>query len=366
MKKYCQGCGVKIQTSDPKKRGFIRSEVYDKDPNDFYCERCFKLIHYNKREDIPFNEDEFKNIIKRIATSKSLVVNVLDIFDLAGTFQENIRSYFPDNPLIVIGNKFDLFLNSVKVGKIENYLANFLEEKNISADGIMVLSSKKAIDLNRLYQLITKYQIGSKVYLFGTTNVGKSSIINGFMEIFQLPNKKLTTSTTIGTTLDFVEVSLPNGTTLFDTPVIPNINQATYYLNHKNAHALIPQKYIKPKVYQLHPGQTLFIGGFGYLQFVEGEKSSFVLNFPPALIIHRTKNENADSFFKTHQDDILKIPNSIERKRLGKMKKYDFLFDESKKDLCLSGLGFITLIGKGKVHYYGYDKIKVSYREAII
>ena len=111
----------------------------------------------------------------------------------------------------------------------------------------MVLSSKKAIDLNRLYQLITKYQIGSKVYLFGTTNVGKSSIINGFMEIFQLPNKKLTTSTTIGTTLDFVEVSLPNGTTLFDTPGIPNINQATYYLNHKNAHALIPQKYINQK-----------------------------------------------------------------------------------------------------------------------
>ena len=38
----------------------------------------------------------------------------------------------------------------------------------------------------------------------------------------------------------------------------------------------------------------------------------------------------------------------------------------NQKDLCLSGLGFITLIGKGKVHYYGYDKIKVSYREAII
>ena len=48
MKNRCDGCGAKIQMTDPKKIGYIRSEVYYKNPDKFLCERCHNLKHYNK------------------------------------------------------------------------------------------------------------------------------------------------------------------------------------------------------------------------------------------------------------------------------------------------------------------------------
>ena len=46
MNKKCTGCGSLLQTTSQKEKGYIKTEKI-KDSN--YCERCFKIIHYNEK-----------------------------------------------------------------------------------------------------------------------------------------------------------------------------------------------------------------------------------------------------------------------------------------------------------------------------
>lgn len=362
----CDGCGAKIQSVDPQKKGYIKSEVYLKNPDNFYCERCYNLIHYNRNLVTEINEQEFQDNIKKIAQSGALVVNIVDIYDLEGTIVPIINDYFPNNDLIIVGNKFDLFLNSVKVTRVKNYLINFLKEKSITTKSTLIISSFNENDIIRLLNEIDRLQAGRDVYLFGMTNVGKSSIVNGIIKILKGKQGKVTVSNIIGTTLDFIKIPLPNKTFLIDTPGILNYHQATYYLDNEHMSLLTPRKFIKPKVFQLNPNQALFIGGFCVFKFYEGVKSSFVVNVPNGMVIHRTKLENYQSFYDEHKDDILLIPNENERNKLGNFKKYNFSFSDEKIDITISGLGFVTLIGSGRVEVECFEKIKVSSRKAII
>ena len=367
MKTRCEGCGVKIQTLDPTKIGYIRSEVYLKNPDDFLCERCYNLIHYHKNVEVLYNENDFLNNVKKIADSKGLVVNIVDIFDLEGTCIENINQLFPNSKIILVANKFDLFLNTVNVSRVKEYLNRYLKSKSIDVDKSLIISSFKQNDIIRLLKTIEEFAAGRDAYLFGVTNVGKSSIINQISRLIHQNNPKVTVSNTVGTTLDFIKIGLFKHSFIIDTPGIINPQQITFYLDRDNLKRITPKRFIKPIVYQLNPEQALFIGGFCIIKFISGIRSSFVVNVPESLPIHRTKLEQTEQFFKMHQDDILKIPNPNEREKMGKLKTYRFSFDENQKtDLSISGLGFVTLVGAGELEVVCYEKIKVSLREAII
>lgn len=366
MKNKCEGCGAKIQTTDPKKVGFIRSEVYLKNPDNFLCERCFNLQHYNKNVEIEYNEADFHKNINAIANSKGLVVSIVDIFDLEGTFIYKLNEYFPDNNIILVANKFDLFLSSVRVGKVKNYLMNLLHENNIKVKDVLLISAYKDEDINRLINTLVKFQDGKDIYFFGMTNVGKSSIINALIKK-TMPNQKLiTVSNAVSTTLDFIKIPLGNKTYILDTPGIINKEQITYYLTKETMNKVTPKKYIKPKTFQLNPEQALFIGAFCVVKFVEGIRSSFTTNFSNDIVIHRTKLSNADKFYIEHKEDILKLPNIEELDKLGELTNYSFEINNEKKDIAISGLGFISINGYAKIIIQVPNKIKISYRNSII
>ncbi|MGD9604613.1 MAG: ribosome biogenesis GTPase YqeH [Bacilli bacterium] len=365
MKNRCEGCGAKIQTTDPNKKGFIKSDVYLKNPDNFYCERCFNLIHYNKNTEITYDEKDFLNNVKHISESRSLVVHVVDIFDLDGTMIRNLNQYFPNNRILLVANKFDLFLDSVKIMRVKNYLDHYLLQNDIHVEKSLVLSSFNPKDIEILLNAIYKMQDDQDVYLFGMTNVGKSSIINAISKHYS-HNSLITVSNFISTTMDFIKISLPNKTFIIDSPGIINNHQVSYYLEKASLNTLTPKKFIRPATYQINPQQAIMLGGFCMIKFLSGFKSTFVVYVPPKLVVHRTKLENADAFFKEHQDDLLKIPNERERTKMGDLKTQKFIFSEPKKDLYISGLGFVTLIGEGEIEVIYYENIKVGLREAII
>jgi len=303
MKNRCEGCGAKVQFTDPTQKGFIRNDVYLKNPDRFYCERCFNLLHYHKNTEITYNEKDFLNNIKLIRESQNLVVHVVDVFDLDGTIVKEINQYFPHNPLLLVANKFDLFIDSVKVMRVKNYLNNYLQKNNIKVDKSLVISSFRSFDIERLLTNIYQLQANKDVYFFGMTNVGKSSLINAISKFYS-QTASITVSNFISTTMDFIKISLPNKTFIIDSPGIINSHQVTYYLEKSSLNILTTKRYIRPATYQINPQQALFLGGFCIIKFLEGIKSTFVVYVPPNLVVHRTKLENAETFFNKHQDDI--------------------------------------------------------------
>ena len=49
---------------------------------ELYCQRCFRLRHYNEIVDVHITDDEFLKLLHEVGDSDALVVNVVDIFDL--------------------------------------------------------------------------------------------------------------------------------------------------------------------------------------------------------------------------------------------------------------------------------------------
>lgn len=365
MKARCEGCGAKIQTTDPKKIGYIDSEIYLKNPDNFLCERCFNLKHYNKYSETEVDEKKFFENIEKISKTNALIVYVVDGFDLEGTFVSDIKKYFPKNKVLMVVNKFDLFLSSTKPSKIKNYISSILEEQNIKVSGLLLVSSKKEEDIERVFREIIRLKQKEDVYLFGMTNVGKSTLINALSKIVCEKQTDITISNMPSTTLDMIKIPLLDKTYLYDMPGIINESQMTYYLDKNTLNKVLPKKYIKPKTYQLNEKQTLFVSGFAYFNYLEGEKASFVCNFSNDLVIHRTKTENAQEFYEKHQEDILLYPSKEIKEKLGNFKKQKFIID-GKKDIAISGLGFLTVHGKGIVEVVTFEKIKVAIRESLI
>ena len=83
----CIGCGAILQTTDPKKPGYLPKATLSKaDPDDeIYCQRCFRLRHYNEIAPVTLTDDDFLRLLNAIGESNALIVNVIDIFDFNGS-----------------------------------------------------------------------------------------------------------------------------------------------------------------------------------------------------------------------------------------------------------------------------------------
>ena len=59
-------------------------------------------------------------------------------------------------------------------------------------------------------------------------------------------------------------------------------------------------------------------------------------------------------------------PNKIERERLGKLISKNYKLNGEKVDICISGLGYCTLVVNGNIKVTSFENIKIIKREAII
>jgi hypothetical protein len=100
------------------------------------------------------------------------------------------------------------------------------------------------------------------------------------------------------------------------------------------------------------------------MDYLEGEKAGFVCYFSRQLKIHRTKMANADALFDNHKE--LKLyPLGVDK--ISQMKSYEFSFKKGeKKEVFISGLGFISVNTKGKLRISVPEGVDVFVRECLI
>lgn len=319
MNKICFGCGVKLQSTDKDRDGYIPEE---KLKNDSYCQRCFKIIHYGieSKSSTPKETDK---IISSINDDK-FVVFLADFLSINSEVI-NIFKKIKNNKVLVI-SKTDLILKSIKEVHIRSFLKNYY---NIDED-IRLISSVNNFGVESLTNYLYRRNI-SVAYIVGLTNSGKSTFINKLLELNDSNMKHITTSYIPNTTLDFIRIKINEELTIIDSPgfVIKTIDESIYSPKYNL------KAYLKPKTFQMKEGEVLSIENM-YFKF--SNNTSITLYMANDL---KVKKHFKEVDFKTNIDI------------------------NHNSDLIISGLGFINIKNRTKVEIANIDKDLIEVRDSV-
>lgn len=340
----CIGCGAVIQSDDPKQPGYTPRSAVEKglQTNELYCQRCFRLRHYNEIAPVSLSDDDFLRLLSQIRDANALIVYVVDIFDFNGSLIPGLHRFVGDNPVLLVGNKEDLLPRSLRRSKLTDWMRQQANMVGLRPIDTILVSAKKNHQVDQLLETIDHYRKHRDVYVVGVTNVGKSTLINQIIKQRTGVKELITTSRFPGTTLDKIEIPLDDGHQLVDTPGIIHQHQMAHVLPPKDLKYVAPQKEIKPRTYQLDPEQTIFMGGVARFDYLKGPKSGFIAYFDNNLPLHRTKLTNADTFYNKHNGDLLTPPTKDELADFPPLERQEFHTDQ-KSDLVFEGLGWMTV-----------------------
>lgn len=344
--------------------GYVPEQALERET--ILCQRCFRIRHYGELESVEQDPEVYLNMLDQISMSESLVVQVIDLFDFNGSYIPGLTRRIGKNPLLIVGNKLDLFPKETNWKRLRDWVIRSVKEWGIHPVDVVLCSATKGLKINEVIHAIQKYRNGQDVYIIGTTNAGKSTFVNRLLSEEGASKTLITTSPYPGTTLDLIRIPLEDGKDIFDTPGIVRKDRISEWLEAKELKTVIPQNTLRPKVYQLNERQTLFFGGLVRMDYLKGERQSFVCYVSNRLYVHRTKLENADLFEKKHRGELLVPPKSPETVPPWE-KHVIMLSGDEKKDIVISGLGWIaTGKERGHLEIWAPKGIEIGLRPAII
>ena len=363
----CAGCGVRLQTDNPEALGYLPAAAAVREP--VICQRCFRIRNYNEASSVAVNQDDFLRLLGSIGGTDSLVVHIVDLYDFEGSLISGLQRFVGNNPVLLVVNKIDLLPKSLNVNRVRNWVQKQAKAQGLKTLDVILCSAKRNLGFEHVIEALDKYRDGRDVYVVGATNVGKSTLINRLIRDYSDMERELTTSRYPGTTLDAVHIPLDDGKAIIDTPGIVYTSRISEIVPRSFLGALLPDKPIKPLVYQLNAGQTLFIGSIARFDFVEGERQSFTLYISNALNVHRTKLERADELYRDHRGELLGAPTLEELESIPDWTRHSLRVKRGmKQDVFISGLGWIQVNGTSgaTLDVYAPKGVKVLLREAMI
>lgn len=332
MNKKCIGCGAVLQEANVLIEGYTVSLEND------ICQRCFKIRHYGELETITKSNEEYINILKDVGKTNDLVLYVADLLNLEEDLLK-IRNILP-NPMILVLNKRDVIPLSVKDNKLIDYF------KDLNVLDITIVSALKNYNIDNLYEMIKKYKTSNNVYVVGHTNAGKSSLINKFIRNYSTNTQEVTASSLPNTTLNTININIDNSLTLIDTPGLVDSTSIINYLDKSDLKKVVPKGEIRPRVYQLRRGESIVIGSYVRIDYVEGDKNSFTLYISNNIKIKKLFNIISNNSLKDKSCNNLDI-------------KYN-------TDLVINGLGFISIRDKCNINIYIDKEVTYWSRKTII
>src|SRR5699024_5014423 len=272
-----------------------------------------------------------------------------------------------NNPVLIVANKLDLVPKSTNHRRLEQWIRSTVKDMGIYVKDVCIISSVNGDGFENLKNKIENYRDDKDVYVIGTTNVGKSTLINQLIKQTTGDKNVITTSYFPGTTLGFIEIPLDDHHVLVDTPGIINRKQITHYLSENDLKYVIPKKEVKPRIYQLNQNQTLFFGGLARMDIIKGDREPFICFFSNELAIHRTKTEKADKLYENHVGDLLSPPGDKTLNVLPEWTERTFKITEDNVDIVFAGLGWVRIPnGNVTVRTYYPEGLSAEIRTSVI
>ncbi len=333
MSKKCIGCGAVLQDNNVLLEGFTTNLTND------YCIRCFRMNNYGDYQLVTKSNEEFIDILKSIGKKKNLVLYVVDVLNVPKDLGK-IKDYLVNNDIMLVLNKRDTLPLSI----IDDKVINYFKEQNLGFIDIILISALKDYNLDLLYSKIKKYNNKEDVYVVGNTNAGKSMLINKFMKNYMAKDEVLSISPMPSTTLNQIKLSMGNFN-IIDTPGLVDNSSIINHVDVNVLKKLSCRKEIKPRVFQIKKGQSLTVDNLLRIDYVEGDKNSFV-------------------FFVSNDLKIKKI-NTVHNKSLINLYKREYNVNY-REDIVINGLGFIKITDGCKINIYLNKETDVFGRRNLI
>uniref|UniRef100_A0A0G4IE41 G domain-containing protein n=1 Tax=Chromera velia CCMP2878 TaxID=1169474 RepID=A0A0G4IE41_9ALVE len=336
----CPGCGVAFQGNEPDEPGFVPPQKYSllqakwereesqqgdgkgssDETSGLICARCHSVTTSGQVEEILrpgwsdsdlLSPGRFVQLLSGLRNKRCLVVLVTDLADFDAI--PNLSDVVGKNPVLVAANKADLLPSDVSKKRVMQWVHDRLKRDSGLAQlrprDIFLVSAKTGHNIALLLSVIGEEARlrGRDVYLVGTANAGKSSVLNyllsgggkekdkegGGLKLLR-GGKAVTTSVVPGTTLGLVKVSVKGQKfSVFDTPGILLRGNAAPLLKQEELRRVMPSKSMSPRTVRIERGKSLLLGGLVKVDMVEGEPFFLTLFASDQLPIHMASTDKA-------------------------------------------------------------------------
>ena len=325
MNNKCIGCGILLQDVDKDMDGYVSSNDHR------LCLRCFKIKNYGQNRVVVANNDDYLKIIDGI-DNDDLIVYVSSLLTLNLDYINKFKN------VVLVLTKRDIMPKSIKNEKIINYVSNKYDINNI-----LVVSAFKKLNLDCLYNKLEKLGKGKKIYFVGSTNSGKSTLINEMIKSYNGYEGEITMSSFPSTTLGAIDVKIGD-LNVVDTPGIVVDDSIINYLDLKNIKKLNSKKEIKPITFQVKGKGSILVDELFRIDY-DTDVSSMTFYVSNSLRV-----------------DKISLNNNI---RMLDYKSREYCLD-SDSDLVIEDVGFIKITNGMKVKIYYKDNIDVRIRDNLI
>lgn len=394
----------RISKSDKKRKLREEAKRAYEDEAVIVCARCHSLRNSgqvknpnadNLIPDFDFDRLITTRLMKPTGNSDaSVVVMVVDCVDFDASFPKRAaKSLFKalegstkKNPklklpkLLLVATKVDLLPSQISPTRLDRWVRNRARANGApKLTAVFLVSARKDLGVRNLLAFLKELS-GPRghVWVIGSQNAGKSTLINCFSKKEGKKLTRLTEAAVPGTTLGILRIAgiLPAKAKMYDTPGLLHPYLMSMRLNRDEQKLVEIRKELKPRSYRIKAGQAIHVGAMLRLDLIQASIETIYVTIwaSPNISLHMGKIENAEEIWRNHAGSRLQPPVGEDRlPELGQWQQKEYKvsgisWDVNSIDIAVAGLGWLSLGLKGEatLALWTYDGIQVSLREPLV
>lgn len=395
------------------------------------CMRCYQLAHYGYTQGslTTVKAKDFRDILEQTFKlssrrgRKRVMLHVVDLADLEGTLVPDFdRMAGEKSKVVLVGNKVDLLpLPKTHANAGHQNLTAYVRKscaKRVRFDAFQPISAATGVGVAELMRKVLSLAAGdmkhgtppSDVYVVGTTNVGKSTLINRLLSMgytltkgvfavdkaahLPTPHPKgmhaarirrlaakedrqggrtaSTASRLPGTTLGVVGFPLKaiRPAVLYDTPGVINPFSLLPRLTFEELDAVLSSRRIGPVSFRLTEGKSLLLGSLARIDIVASRGVFLTVVVSPHVTLHITGTEKAALVHNTQRQTPPFSDERVHEVGIGNCEGESDThvlrgagWMECCADVVFPGLGWVAFTGSGEIKvrtFFGTGQPSVS------
>ena len=301
--------------------------------------------------------EELRGQLVHLRERKALVVLLVDLSDVSGSFLPRVRDLIGPNPVLLIGTKADLLPKGTEQDKVLEWMACVLAARLNVLDA-QLLSAKSGEGMGGAVKAVMQQRNGRDVYVMGAANVGKSLFIGALLDLLHAEqggrmSRLPISSATPGTTLRTIPIdAFSGGSKLYDTPGVHLPHRLSAQLLPSELSSFAPRGRMKPYTpppAEATQGASLFWGGVARVDIVKAPQALRLSFCGFGLRVASCATEEAEAYHLQEAGVSLTPPNDPESAAaLGPLqlrKKVQLSLTQGRHtaDIAVSGLGWVAV-----------------------